>query len=288
MTESSWPRRLGKVFDEVADQYDAIRRGYPETVVDRAAARGALAAGSRIVEVGCGTGKLTEALVARGFDVWAVDPGANMVEAARRRLGTRGGQVRFEVASFEEVELPAAVFDALFSATAFHWPDPTVSWAKAASVLRPGGLLALLSHVGLHDEQSAALDRGFREVLSLHAPEIVASWGPDRDLDALLAGAEGRLSNAAAVWDWVTFDQHGLTVEEAADLFHDVEIDAETATVQETADEGLALLRTTSLYFRIDPNRRGAFEDDYRQLIERVGGRARFTVATVLMTARRV
>jgi ubiquinone/menaquinone biosynthesis C-methylase UbiE len=284
---TSWPRRFGKVFDEVAEQYDAVRRGYPDALVERAAARGSLARGSRIVEVGCGTGKLTEALVARGFDVWAVDPGANMVEVARRRLRAAGRRVRFTVASFEDVELPAAGFDALFSATAFHWPDPTVSWAKAASVLKPGGLLALLSHVGLHDEESAALDRGFLEILSRHAPEIAATWGPLRDLDALVAGAESRRQNASAVWDWVMFDQHRLTVEEAADLFHDVEIDVETAPVEETADEGLRLLRTTSLYFRIDPGRRGDFEDDYRRLIENAGGRARFTVATVLMTARR-
>ena len=287
MTTSNSPRRFGKIFDDVAEQYDAVRRGYPEALVDRAAARGSLAPGSRVVEVGSGTGKLTELLVAREFDVWAVDPGANMVEVAQRRLGARGSGVRFTVASFEDVDLPVGAFDALFSATAFHWPDPSVSWAKAASVLRPGGLLALLSHIGLQDEQSAELDRGFLEILSRHAPEIAATWGPQRDLDALLAGAETRRRNASAVWDWMMFEQHGLTVEEATDLFRDVEIDAETATVEETADEGLALLRTTSLYFRIDPERRDDFEDDYRRLVEGAGGRARFAAATVLMTARR-
>ena len=280
-------RRLGRVFDDVADQYDAVRRGYPETLINRAVERGYLKTGSCVLEVGCGTGKLTEALVARGFLVWAVDPGAKMVGVARRRLGEDGAQVRFEVACFEDVELPECTFDGLFSATAFHWADPTVSWRRAAAVLKPGGLLALLSHVGLQDGKSVAFDRGFQEILTRHAPEIVSSWAPQPDLASFFAGAESRLDNASRVWDWVMAERHGLAVQEAAELFTDVRIDAETLILEETADEGLAFLRTTSLYFRIDASRRRAFENDYRRMIEQAGGRARFTLATVLMTARR-
>jgi ubiquinone/menaquinone biosynthesis C-methylase UbiE len=287
VNDSAAFRRFGRVFDQVADQYDAARRGYPEALIDRAAARGGLRTGSQVVEVGCGTGKLTAALVARGFRVRAVDPGANMIEVARRRLGRGEAQARFDVGVFEDAELPEATFNGLFSATAFHWPDPRVSWRKAASVLKPAGLLALLSHAGLHDEQSAALDLQFREILARHAPEVAASLGRSRDLEALLAGAEARLENASEVWDWVMGGQHGLAVPEAAELFRDVEVDVETSSVAETADQGLAFLRTTSLYFRIDPDRRAAFEEEYRGIVARAGGRARFTLATVLMTARR-
>ena len=53
-------RRLGRVFDDVADQYDAVRRGYPETLINRAVERGYLKTGSCVLEIGCGTGKLTE------------------------------------------------------------------------------------------------------------------------------------------------------------------------------------------------------------------------------------
>ena len=64
---------------------------------------------------------------------------------------------------------------------------------------------------------------------------------------------------------------------------------AEVAVVQveETADQAPALLRTTSLYFRIDEARRPAFEDDLRRLVDGLGGTVETTLATVLMTARR-
>src|SRR4029077_15228800 len=112
--------RLGEVFDSVAEAYDDVRRGYPTALVDAALTRGALAAGARVVEVGCGTGKLTQALVARGLRVDAVDPGARMIEVARRRVG-RSPLVRFHVARFEDVAFGRAPFDAVVSATAFHW-----------------------------------------------------------------------------------------------------------------------------------------------------------------------
>ena len=60
-------RRLGEVFDEVADAYDEVRPGHPEAIVDEAIVRGALSPGARVLEVGCGTGKLTELLVARVY-----------------------------------------------------------------------------------------------------------------------------------------------------------------------------------------------------------------------------
>src|SRR6476646_9817404 len=81
-------------------------------------------------------------LVARGLRVDAVDPGARLVEEARRRVGD--GRVDFHLGRFEDVELSPGSFAAAFSGTAFHWVDPTVGWGKVAEVLAPGGMLALL------------------------------------------------------------------------------------------------------------------------------------------------
>ena len=281
-------RRFGQVFDDVADAYDEARPGYPEALVDAAIERGGLSAGSRVLEVGCGTGKLTELLSGRGLIVDAVDPGPNMIEAARRRIGG-AGTVRFHVARFEDVSLSAAPFAALFSATAFHWIEPAVAWRKAAASLEPGGLLALLTHIGLHDERSAETEKAFRANLRRHAPEVADGLPAPRDLETIRAGIEERRRNASDVWDWIMGQgAHALAVEEAAGLFDAVDTQLLVVRTERTADQFIARLRTTSLYFRIDPARREAFEDDDRRLVEHLGGTVVWPEAAVLMTARRV
>jgi SAM-dependent methyltransferase len=283
------PRDFGQTFDRIAAAYDAVRSGYPASLVDHAIERGSLDSGSRVLEVGCGTGKLTELLVDRGLRVDAVDPGPNMIAMARRRLGQTGA-VTFHLGRFEDVDLGGQPFDAVFSATAFHWVDPSVGWAKAAALLEVGGLLALLSHVTIRDEQSGAVQDEFAEVLRKHAPEIAAEWRPFLGLDDLLANARERRGNASEMWDWLLqggLKRPTLVVAEAAALFEAVEVTSVAYTVGETADEWLALFRTTSLYQRIEPSRRAPLDEDARRLIERLGGTVRSPAAVLLMTARR-
>jgi SAM-dependent methyltransferase len=210
-----------------------------------------------------------------------------MIAAARRRVGATDA-VAYHLGRFEEVDLPEGAFAAAFSATAFHWVDPSVGWAKVASCLQPGGLLALLTYVHLRDGESDAVEAEFRAVVEKHAPHVTERWSEPRTADELVEGAYERRGNASAVWDWVMFDGVcGLTVEEAAGLFDDVEFTSEVTIQESSADELIARVRTTSLYFRIDASRRRAFEDDNRRAVEQNGGTVRATIANVLMTARR-
>jgi SAM-dependent methyltransferase len=277
-------REFGQVFDGVAKAYDELRPGYPAELVDAAMERGGLSAGSRVLEVG--TGKLTELLAERGLVVDAVDPGPNMIEAARKRVGPTDA-VRFHLGRFEDLELPENAYAALFSATAFHWLDPTVSWSKAASHLAPGGLLALLMHIGIRDEQSDESEQAFRAILRKHAPELEAGIPGLRDLPTILAAVDERRGNPSEVWDWLMGGRFDLANADAAKLFDDVEVQMAIEKLEQPADEVIARFRTTSLYFQIDPSRRQAFEDDDRRQLEERGGIFHYTQAAVLMTARR-
>jgi SAM-dependent methyltransferase len=278
------PRR-GEVFDSVAQDYDEVRRGYPEALVDAALHQAGLAAGAKVVEVGCGTGKLTELLVARGLRVDAVDPGPRMVEIARRHVGD-SPLARFYVARFEEVTLPERRYEAVFSATAFHWIDPAIGWSRAASLLEPGGLLALVGHFAVADEGSAEFDLGFRELWRRYLPDE-PPWPPPRDAESLLAAAADRKANVSAVWDWLLYERHGLAVPEVAELFDDALVVSEVDSVEETVERSVALVRTTSSYFRIDEARRPSFEADIRALFDRLGGTVRFPLMSLVVTALR-
>lgn len=281
-------RQFGQVFDAVAADYDALRSGYPPALVDLALERGGLQAGSRVIEAGSGTGKLTELLAGRGLVVDAVEPGTNMIAAARRRVG-ESAAVTFHVGRFEDVDLPAGAYRGFFSATAFHWIDPQVGWAKAASLLEPGGLLALLVYTGVHDEANAEFEDDLFRVLERVAPSVVARWSRPRTVETILAGVPQRRGNASAVWDWLMSDgRHELAVDVAARLFSEIEVASDLRIAEETADEWIAKMKTTSLYLRLGPDRRAALEAGDREVIERHGGLLRTPIATFLMTARRV
>jgi SAM-dependent methyltransferase len=109
-----------------------------------------LSPGAAVLEVGCGTGQLTERLASSGFRLTAIDIGASMIAAARQRLA--GAEVSFQVTSFEDLAAVDASFDLVISSAAFHWIDPEVAFSKSARLLRPGGWLALLGTEEHYDD----------------------------------------------------------------------------------------------------------------------------------------
>ena len=142
------------LFDGVAPLYEASRPGYPNEIVEFAVRTAGLGPHSRVLEVGCGTGQLTERLAGLGFSLTAIDIGPSMIAAARQRLN--GSAVSFRVGSFEDFPLAEASFDLIVSGAAFHWVDPEVRFRKSAQLLRPGGWLALLDIDELYDDPFGA------------------------------------------------------------------------------------------------------------------------------------
>jgi SAM-dependent methyltransferase len=142
--EEARRERLSRIFDEDAELYDRARPGYPAELYDDLAELAGARPGSRVLEVGCGTGQATVPLAGRGCRITAVEAGPNMAAVARRNLAGTAAEV--VTADFESWPLPAEPFDVVVSATAFHWIDPAVRTAKAADALRPGGALAVVRH----------------------------------------------------------------------------------------------------------------------------------------------
>jgi len=104
-------------------------------------ARLALAGDETVLDAGCGTGRVTVALLERlpRGRVVAVDGSPSMIEEARRRLPS--GRVEFRVADLAELVLDAPVDHVLSTAT-FHWvPDHERLFARMFETLRPGGRL---------------------------------------------------------------------------------------------------------------------------------------------------
>jgi SAM-dependent methyltransferase len=131
-------------FDEIAADYDARRPDYPAALFDDLAREAPPDA--RVLEVGCGTGKATEGLARTGRDIFALDPGANMLAQARRRL-SGFANIRFAESTFEAWAPAQMSFELICAAQAWHWVDPAVGYAKAARLLSPTGRLAIFGNV---------------------------------------------------------------------------------------------------------------------------------------------
>jgi trans-aconitate 2-methyltransferase len=141
-------------------------------VLDRLEIRG----DERVLDAGCGTGRVTAALVDRLLrgEVVAVDGSPAMVEQARERLGD---DVDVRVADLLELELDRPV-DAILSTATFHWiADHDRLFARLLEALVPGGrLVAQCGGAG----NVAALDAAARSVGARepYAPALAGWTGP--------------------------------------------------------------------------------------------------------------
>ncbi len=277
-------RRYGKVFDEIAAEYDRRRPAYPGELIDQACRVAGIRSGDRVLEIGCGSGQLTRGLAARGLHVTAVEPGTSLIALARQNL-EGAGAVDYVNAQFEDALLPREQFPAVFSASAFHWIDPEVSWQKAADVLVPGGTLALVQYFGLEEPRSKPDQEAALAAIRKVAPDIAANWPAYRDLDATLAGVKQRRGNVSAVWAWL--GSYDIGQDYASRLFGDVEVAVMPLLVEHTPGELNALVRTMSFYARLSPGQRHALEGEYEALYERLGRPIRASIVAALVTARR-
>jgi len=136
--------RLGRIFDEDAGTYDEVRPTYPSELFDELVRRASLGSGSRVLEIGAGTGQATLELAKRGFEIVALEPGPNLARIATERLRAFPA-ARVEIQTFEEWDPPTEPFDAVVAATSFHWLDPSSRLSRCAAVLRAGGHLGIIS-----------------------------------------------------------------------------------------------------------------------------------------------
>ena len=165
-------------FDRSAADYDRIlapnRRG-----AARLAA--AIPDGTYVdlLDVGCGTGFTTEAVLERhpGIRrVTGVDPSEGMLEQFRAKAPTLGVELELHRAGVDALPVPEAAFDAVVSGMAFHWfPDKPKAVRAMARAVRPGGVVAILG-------SGRGADVELQRVLEAMRPPVPATWTEIFDL----------------------------------------------------------------------------------------------------------
>lgn len=127
---------LARSFENSGTDYDRYRPGFPAAAVD-VVLPGRV---GRVLDLGAGTGKLTERLVDRADQVVAVEPAASMLDVLRRKLP----EVSAVEGRAERIPVADASIDVVTVAQAFHWFDRDRACAEIARVLVAEGVLGLL------------------------------------------------------------------------------------------------------------------------------------------------
>jgi SAM-dependent methyltransferase len=172
----------------VAEFYARFRRGYPDAVVDRLAAALDLDAGSRVLDIGCGTGQLTLPLAARTRAVVGVDVEADMLRLARRAaLDASASNATWLLAADTELGTLTTLtgehaFDAATVGQALHWMDAPRLFRMLRRLVRPGGGVAVVTN----GEPQWLLDVPWSRALRAHleawlGQPLTARCGTDPD-----------------------------------------------------------------------------------------------------------
>lgn len=250
-------------FDEVAELYARGRPRYPDVVIDDVVELGGFGPGTRIVEIGCGTGQATASLAERGVDVTCVELGARLAEVARREL-ERYPHVRVVNADVERWKPEAAPYDGVAAFLAFHWVDPERRYAIATALLRPDGALAVAS---VHHVMPPGADPFYFDVQEDYRAVGMAGDEPPPPPEEIV----------------------GIAAEiDASGLFGPVAVRRREWEVVDTADAHVALIGTYSPNLLLPGEQRRELFDRIRRRIEsRPGGTVRKSMLAVVQVARK-
>lgn len=185
-------------FDRAAHGYDllvGLNPGYHQALRRSARALG-LRPGMRVLDLGCGTGASTAALVlaSPGVEIVAVDASAGMLDRARSKRWP--DRVRFVHSRAEDVD--EGRFDAVFAAYLVrNLPDPDPLLRKLKDVMAPGGRLVLHEYSVRDSAVSTAVWTALCSVI------VPAGWAVtgDRSLYTYLWRSVVRFDGASALRD---------------------------------------------------------------------------------------
>jgi ubiquinone/menaquinone biosynthesis C-methylase UbiE len=130
-------------FDDVAELYQRVRPSYPDEAIDWLVQRLGLDAGSTVLDLGAGTGKLTAAFARRVARVIAVEPGPAMLAQLRRAVP----EAEAVLGAAEAIPIGDGAVDAVVCGQSFHWFRMDEALREIRRVLRPGGGLGLIWNV---------------------------------------------------------------------------------------------------------------------------------------------
>jgi|ERR1035441_3415511 SAM-dependent methyltransferase len=252
-----------KLFDQEAERYDRCRPPYPDALIDELL--DPEPAGLDVLDVGCGTGIASRAMAEQGAKVLGVEVAPRMAEIARRH------GIDVEIGAFEGWDAAGRRFDRVTSSQAWHWLDMPAATAKAASLLRPNGILGLIWNGGAHpDDLADALEEVYSTVVPPGTHRLFRGYAANRSTD-VRSGLTGVFDAIAAAPDF------GASTEQWFPW-----------TRAYLRDQWLDLLLSYSDHAALEPMVRDRLFEAIGAAIDDYGGSFVMSFETVLITATRL
>ncbi len=154
-------------FSDRVENYVKFRPSYPAALIDSLTTACRLSDQSVVVDIGSGTGKLSELLVARGIFVVGVEPNDDMRQAAEQLIG-ESPRFRSINGQAECTALEDGYADLIVAAQAFHWFDVELAKREFGRLLKPHGHIALIWN---RRNTESPLQREYDDMLSRYCPD---------------------------------------------------------------------------------------------------------------------
>ncbi|MBQ3497921.1 MAG: class I SAM-dependent methyltransferase [Clostridia bacterium] len=250
-----------EIFNKAADYYDRFRPSYPQEIVDTLISETEIFEGSKLLEIGAGSGKATSLLAGKGFDILCIEPGKDLVRIGNERF--KNDFVEFRLGRFEQIQLSEKSFDLVFAAQSFHWIPQPEGFEKCHNILKPNGSLAIIYNMYIVEDNEQD-----RELLSLSKKH-----GGFADFVTLKQSDERIQSICSNI--------------ENSQKFNAVKIFKKNWIKEYTADEYYGFVLTGNKILQKNENEKAQIYTDIKCLAEKFGGTIKRSYLCVLYIAKK-
>ena len=132
-----------KVFDTIPEQFDRFRPRYSGELFEYLIGRAELGPDKKVLEIGPGTGQATDPILETGCDYNAIELGEHLYAKMIEKYG-RFSNFHIVNGDFITYDFGQQRFDLIYSAATIQWIPEEIAFTKTFSLLKPGGMLAMM------------------------------------------------------------------------------------------------------------------------------------------------
>ena len=248
-----------RVFDTIPDQFDQYRPRYCQELFDDLIAQTCIGPGKTVLELGPGTGQATDPILKTGCDYHAIELGEHLYE---KMVNKYGEYPNFSIVNDDFIthDFMDQRFDLIYSAATIQWIPEEIAFKKTYSLLKPGGILAMLFTRGDYRSPNEELYQRIQQVYSAYFKPKAA------------------YSDMHAPFTYEHATQYGYVLSRRRE-FHGVRVF--------TADEYVAYCGTHCDHLTIPEPYKSRFFDGLRSAVLEMGNRLIFWDTHVLYLMRK-